>query len=462
MIGGEGGIRTPGTVTRTSHFECDAIDQLCHLSAAEGSLAGTMRYANPFHCTAEYPNSQNSLLVPGQAVNLIVRGLFRCGSWPMANYFLTVQGMDGGSFNEIHPGSFDVNAFKFDVSNLFATTTGSGAGIGKAVFAPLSVNIEAGAHLNGLMNAAATGKHISLLRLQGENNNGQTVYDLRMAEVVVTKVTDSDGVDKLQFSYSRVSLTTTDVNADGSLGTSQTFVFDLKTNAVSKLKVVSALTTPIPAAVAGNIGGSVNEDHYLLTVPGMNGHTTDSHHVGDFDVQSFNIGVSRLVSSVSGNAQGKPAFTPLTVNFDDGIPLNGLLKAAATGKHLSQIKLHGLTTDNQLVYDLKLTDVTVARVTDTNTIDSVKFNYSGITLTTHKLNFDGSLAPAQTFTFNLKTNSPTKISPAKQVDHTQFDFTSFQSHDPDGPVHHHSAPPDHAQLVDMPSLHFGFDHGLLS
>ncbi len=33
IIGGEGGIRTPGTVTRTSHFECDAIDQLCHLSA---------------------------------------------------------------------------------------------------------------------------------------------------------------------------------------------------------------------------------------------------------------------------------------------------------------------------------------------------------------------------------------------------------------------------------------------
>ena len=26
VIGGEGGIRTPGTVARTSHFECDAID----------------------------------------------------------------------------------------------------------------------------------------------------------------------------------------------------------------------------------------------------------------------------------------------------------------------------------------------------------------------------------------------------------------------------------------------------
>ena len=25
-LGGEGGIRTPGTVARTSHFECDAID----------------------------------------------------------------------------------------------------------------------------------------------------------------------------------------------------------------------------------------------------------------------------------------------------------------------------------------------------------------------------------------------------------------------------------------------------
>ena len=26
LDGGEGGIRTPGTVARTSHFECDAID----------------------------------------------------------------------------------------------------------------------------------------------------------------------------------------------------------------------------------------------------------------------------------------------------------------------------------------------------------------------------------------------------------------------------------------------------
>ena len=26
MTGGEGGIRTPGTLARTSHFECDAID----------------------------------------------------------------------------------------------------------------------------------------------------------------------------------------------------------------------------------------------------------------------------------------------------------------------------------------------------------------------------------------------------------------------------------------------------
>ena len=26
ITGGEGGIRTPGTLARTSHFECDAID----------------------------------------------------------------------------------------------------------------------------------------------------------------------------------------------------------------------------------------------------------------------------------------------------------------------------------------------------------------------------------------------------------------------------------------------------
>lgn len=37
--GGEGGIRTPGTVTRTPHFECGAIDQLCHLSATRALYA---------------------------------------------------------------------------------------------------------------------------------------------------------------------------------------------------------------------------------------------------------------------------------------------------------------------------------------------------------------------------------------------------------------------------------------
>jgi hypothetical protein len=41
--GGEGGIRTPGTVTRTPHFECGAIDHSAtspHAGCTRGSLGG--------------------------------------------------------------------------------------------------------------------------------------------------------------------------------------------------------------------------------------------------------------------------------------------------------------------------------------------------------------------------------------------------------------------------------------
>jgi hypothetical protein len=38
--GGEGGIRTPGTVARTSHFECDAIDHSATSPEAVAPLGG--------------------------------------------------------------------------------------------------------------------------------------------------------------------------------------------------------------------------------------------------------------------------------------------------------------------------------------------------------------------------------------------------------------------------------------
>jgi hypothetical protein len=48
-IGGEGGIRTPGTLARTSHFECDAIDHSATspLGVADALLAEVRGAANP-------------------------------------------------------------------------------------------------------------------------------------------------------------------------------------------------------------------------------------------------------------------------------------------------------------------------------------------------------------------------------------------------------------------------------
>ena len=74
-------------------------------------------------------------------------------------FYLTVAGMDGGSTSAAHPGAFEEDSFVFDIANTIAQ------GGGGAEFKPLNIALNAGAHLNGLLSAAASGEPIASLRL---------------------------------------------------------------------------------------------------------------------------------------------------------------------------------------------------------------------------------------------------------------------------------------------------------
>ena len=129
------------------------------------------------------------------------------------SYILTVDGLDGGVTAAGTVGAFQVADFKMDLS-AFTDTSGP---------APLVIDLLPGAHLNGFIQHITQKRSFQHVRLQGlsQNENGlfEAAYDLRLEGVYVTKVTDTDGVDRLEFVYKAVSLTTRDLlSADGHLG----------------------------------------------------------------------------------------------------------------------------------------------------------------------------------------------------------------------------------------------------
>ena len=119
-------------------------------------------------------------------------------------YYLTIDGLNGGSQAPGHLGAFEINGFDFDVSALMG-------GAGKD-FSPLTVDLFLSSGLVGLLDRMTDGQPLPLrlARVEGVTATGQTVYDLKLGNVVVTEVHDArssggeDTVpDSLTFDYSQ-------------------------------------------------------------------------------------------------------------------------------------------------------------------------------------------------------------------------------------------------------------------
>ena len=160
-------------------------------------------------------------------------------------------------------------------------------------FSPLTVTVtETG--LTGVLADLATGTVIPSVRLEGVRTgvNPLAVYDLTLGNVTVSDYEDASGGDKLSFSYQQVMLTTWAQNPDGSLGSSQTFSWNLATNSAD---------VSIPAPVPGSAGGVALASNltYFLAIDGLEGRSTAVNHVGWFEVSSYDVGT--LVAAMAGS-----------------------------------------------------------------------------------------------------------------------------------------------------------------
>ncbi|HEV8677807.1 MAG TPA: Hint domain-containing protein, partial [Stellaceae bacterium] len=307
----------------------------------------------------------------------------------VAQYFLLIDGLNGGSTDENHVGWFEVelySPFSFQVSN----TPG-----GAAVFSPLDVNLNLNPDVAEALRDIALGRQIPSVRLEGVTSSitgAAAVYDLTLADVTLTGLVDHLGVhDLLRFDYQQLGLTTKVQNGDGSFSPGDSFGFDLAAN--TEIDPAS-LPSPSPEPPAG-VTPDVTQ--YFLQIDGITGGSTDIDHVGWFDVNyGFNFTVTAPASG--GLAVFEPLYVSLTL--DPGLvgPLGDI----------PWIKLEGVTSGisgGLAVYDLTLSHGSLTAGADSLTFDG----YDQLGLITMIQNGDGSFSPGESFGFDLPTN--TEIDP---------------------------------------------------
>ncbi len=158
-----------------------------------------------------------------------------------------------------------------------------------AEFSPLEIDLDLGTALPGLAEAIASGEQIPAVQLVGVTGEGNTVYDLRLNDALVSDYTDADtGPDHLAFSYQTISLTTTPGDGLGGLGAPTVFGWD---------SVVEAETdegsSATPSSDDADGGGSLT---YYLLIDGMNGGSNSALYPGAFEIDGYAIDIEALVA----------------------------------------------------------------------------------------------------------------------------------------------------------------------
>jgi type VI protein secretion system component Hcp len=345
---------------------------------SNGTLGGSQTFSWDL-TTNSVPSASIPAPVPGTAG----------GNVPPGNldYFLAIDGLNGGSLDINHRGWFEVSSY--DVGALVAAMGG------QATFSPLTVTLGK-TDLTAFLADIAKGTVIPSVRLEGvtrSTTTPQAAYDLTLGNVTVSDYEDAPGGDTLSLSYQQVALTTRAINSNGSLGGSQSFSWNLATNSTD-------VFIPQPTPATGSSVSVASNLTYFLAIDGLKGGSTDANHQGWFQVSSYDVGA--LVAAMAGQA----TFSPLTVTLPS-TGLTGVLADRASGTVIPSVRLEGITggTVPRAVYDLTLGNVTVSDYKDASGGDTLSLSYQQVELTTKTFNKLGSPVASQSFSWDLTTNS---------------------------------------------------------
>ena len=277
------------------------------------------------------------------------------------DYFMLIDGLNGGSLNPQHEGWFEITGVDLDMEKLAAGD-----------FAPLTVTVSAGVELADVMTMAAFGSnltgngpirgvHIEGLTVGGVRS-ATKVYDLalqdvRVAHVGVTHVTgDSETLDySLSLEYGKIALVTKGIDGNGNTVTNGEFGYDVVNH--------TAIAPFSAGASAGGESSSASGMNYFLALDGVRGDVNRLDGLGWFEVNSFNL-------DIEGAGNEKAAFSPLTLTLDSNTALAPLLTMAtrsdpSANDAIKAARLIGVGGDGRTVtYQLDLGDLHVTKVED--------------------------------------------------------------------------------------------------
>jgi type VI protein secretion system component Hcp/Ca2+-binding RTX toxin-like protein len=270
------------------------------------------------------------------------------------DYFMLIDGLNGGSLNPQHEGWFEITGVDLDMEKLAAGD-----------FASLNVTVPAGVELADVMRMAATGGDVTghgVIRgvhIEGftAGRNATKVYDLTLKDVTVSHVgvsnaAGSESLDyNLSLDYGKIALVTNGIDGSGKPVKNGEFAYDV-TNHTEIAPFSLGLTLGTESAFA-------SASRYLLKLDGVAGEL-DFDGESWFEVNSFSFDIEG-----AGRDAGKATFSPLTLTLDNNTALAPLLTMAATGQHFETGTLVGMRADGEpITYRLDLRAVFVTKVED--------------------------------------------------------------------------------------------------
>ena len=155
------------------------------------------------------------------------------------DYFIKFDGIKGESTDANHKDEIDIESWSWGASNAGTARAGGRASAGKVSMQDFHFVMKLNKASPALMRSCATGEHIKSATLSGRKaGKGQQDYlTFKFHDVLVssyqtggTERADVVPTEQVSFNFAKIEVSYKSQKPDGSLGTGDTFRYDLKAN----------------------------------------------------------------------------------------------------------------------------------------------------------------------------------------------------------------------------------------
>jgi len=153
------------------------------------------------------------------------------------DYFLKLDGIQGGSTDAKHKGEIDLQSFSWGETNAGSGSAGGGGGAGKVQFHDFHVVSKVDKASPVLMLSCATGKHLkeAVLTARKAGKGQQEFLVIKMNDVLISsyqlegsEAGDAFPLEEVSFSFARIEFVFRPQDASGKLLPPISASFDVK------------------------------------------------------------------------------------------------------------------------------------------------------------------------------------------------------------------------------------------